>query len=101
MLKIIFLKPKQTVNRNKVKVEMKSQCSPVVTITNKAAYGCIVILLEPDCSINRNETVEYLVIVTTEQNSKSIQNKGHKWKESLMFSFEVPALLLLMQEEQK
>lgn len=67
---------------------MKSQCSPVVPITNKAAaYGCIVILLVPDCSINRNETVEYLVIVTTEQNSKSKQSKGHKWKESLMFSF--------------
>lgn len=43
---------------------MRWKCSPVVPITNHAAYGCVVVLLEPDCSINRNETVKYLVALS-------------------------------------
>lgn len=52
---MFFSKETKQSDRNEVKVEMKIKCSPAVPVTNTAAYGCRVILLEADRGINRNK----------------------------------------------
>lgn len=59
---------------------MKWKRSPVEPRTNKAAYGRGAILLQPHRAINRNESIEYLVIVTTSEMPNVNRVKGTNGK---------------------